>query len=1142
MEPIRTKGYAQAKGFNPTPAPNTAEQQRRQDEQFMRMFRAVKEAELQQMADETAMVKSLNRKTVDSLRAYNRDEEYYAQRRDQIERERINRQAAVERSVTGKTGSDSKFGDALKLVQDLSETAVSTFQQVDKIQNEAAQKQTDSLIQQAYSEGVKPEEVMRWLTDRVGTEAKDNANQQVGLEQESGIRQMESISPELAAMLRKANGNSRVKGMLTKSYGTMFGKSYAQEQYNILLEDRAQNPDKLYTYQGKEVAIGQLNLQDPDVVRDLLSGGMRSYLSGKGLGDVSPQGLGKFYENSIQGIEQIVGQVRTAENNTFKQEAIDDTATIFKNDPTPINAQQYYITQTQNGVAPAAARQKMLDAAIQLPQDQWEAIGDMSFGPDGKPFREQYNTEWVAAGQRRGQLIEARYNNSQNQRREAELQQRQELQAAVEIDMEDGKFDANPETLRQAAANARMNGMEDLAKDFEKLIPNTANAQYNAQFMQNLESELLRGVVPFSEKQILENSSLDNATKRKALQALKGFNDTAVPTAVSKEDFKEIEVALKGRAKVNEVGGRPANPTLNRVLSKAKNRYRQVYKQELLRTNDPEQARSAALQDFYAEFGTDPLKGKYRVEDPTGPNAATKSGEFIEGRVTGKAYSSDNVIEDIKINMRQNPNAMSEPELFEGETAMLESMVKQTSSGKINVPPVYEFLLSQSGGQMSMRALIEQRLKANQLDPLPENVSTAAQAVEGAFDPRYQRFVNYKPNFTRTDIAAISSGQDPIYQPNLPTDVKNDTAFQAEVSAVAQRLGIREGDLYAIMHFETGGSFNPAQPNMAGSGATGLIQFMPSTAQGLGTSTQALAGMTRVQQMAYVEKYLKNAGVKPGMGLDDLYMSVLFPAAVGKPDSFVLFGRGAMSGYTGRAYSQNAGLDKNGDGSITKAEAAAKVRKSVEPWRQPMNVRPGLEAPQLPQEPQQPQQPQAPVVINPRTTRFKKRAAAQQNFYSNRGGRGLDPKLTGPPAPEAGPMQFIIGDSLAVGATGSGRYNNTPNGNNNSDAQVGRSPQKVLSHLKKYRGLLTNASIKLSTGALNNTANWKDTVIGQLDFLKNEGVDEIRLIGFPNTPKYAQMRKELDALAKQYGLKPPTHYTPGSDGVHPADYTVLRRI
>ena len=144
------------------------------------------------------------------------------------------------------------------------------------------------------------------------------------------------------------------------------------------------------------------------------------------------------------------------------------------------------------------------------------------------------------------------------------------------------------------------------------------------------------------------------------------------------------------------------------------------------------------------------------------------------------------------------------------------------------------------------------------------------------------------------------------------------------------------------MAFETGGTFNPAEKNKAGSGATGLIQFMPSTAEGLGTTTDELAKMSRTEQMKYVEKFLSNKGIS-GKGLSDVYMAVLFPAAVGKPDDFVLFGKGAMSGYTGKAYEQNKGLDANNDGSVTKAEASAKVQqyKGVRPEPATVSSDPG---------------------------------------------------------------------------------------------------------------------------------------------------------------------------------------------------------
>ena len=158
----------------------------------------------------------------------------------------------------------------------------------------------------------------------------------------------------------------------------------------------------------------------------------------------------------------------------------------------------------------------------------------------------------------------------------------------------------------------------------------------------------------------------------------------------------------------------------------------------------------------------------------------------------------------------------------------------------------------------------------------------------------------------------------------IPQAVKQDVQFTQGVTQLAKKYDVPEDYLYAIMGFETGGTFDPAKRNIAGSGATGLIQFMPSTARGLGTTTDALSRMSRSEQLKYVDKYFASKDIKGGT-LSDLYMAVLLPAAVGKPEDFVLFGLGGAYGGQ-RAYQQNKGLDLNKDGKITKAEAAAKVQ------------------------------------------------------------------------------------------------------------------------------------------------------------------------------------------------------------------------
>lgn len=73
--------------------------------------------------------------------------------------------------------------------------------------------------------------------------------------------------------------------------------------------------------------------------------------------------------------------------------------------------------------------------------------------------------------------------------------------------------------------------------------------------------------------------------------------------------------------------------------------------------------------------------------------------------------------------------------------------------------------------------------------------------------------------------------------------------------------------------------------------ATGLIQFIPSTASRLGTSTEALFNMTFSQQMAYVRRYLElvasgqwaGGGSGPLDTQEKMALAVFYPAYRNRP-------------------------------------------------------------------------------------------------------------------------------------------------------------------------------------------------------------------------------------------------------------------
>lgn len=98
--------------------------------------------------------------------------------------------------------------------------------------------------------------------------------------------------------------------------------------------------------------------------------------------------------------------------------------------------------------------------------------------------------------------------------------------------------------------------------------------------------------------------------------------------------------------------------------------------------------------------------------------------------------------------------------------------------------------------------------------------------------------------------------------PNLVARYGISYSVAAAVIEVADSLGAKADDLAAVIWFESGRTFRPDARHPT-SGATGLIQFMPSSATRLGTTVDALARMTAEEQLrGPVREYLRR--VKDG--------------------------------------------------------------------------------------------------------------------------------------------------------------------------------------------------------------------------------------------------------------------------------------
>ncbi|OJW76302.1 transglycosylase SLT domain-containing protein [Spirosoma sp. 48-14] len=144
-------------------------------------------------------------------------------------------------------------------------------------------------------------------------------------------------------------------------------------------------------------------------------------------------------------------------------------------------------------------------------------------------------------------------------------------------------------------------------------------------------------------------------------------------------------------------------------------------------------------------------------------------------------------------------------------------------------------------------------------------------------------------------------------------------SFLAKVQAISGELAIDPAWLMLVMYKES--RLKPTAYN-AGSGATGLIQFLKSTALKLGTTTDALRAMSGTEQLDWVKKYLaswKGRYKSPY----DVYLAVFYPAAMGKADSYVIGVKGSQT------YNLNAGMDMDRDGKITVSDVKAWFRADL---------------------------------------------------------------------------------------------------------------------------------------------------------------------------------------------------------------------
>lgn len=155
-----------------------------------------------------------------------------------------------------------------------------------------------------------------------------------------------------------------------------------------------------------------------------------------------------------------------------------------------------------------------------------------------------------------------------------------------------------------------------------------------------------------------------------------------------------------------------------------------------------------------------------------------------------------------------------------------------------------------------------------------------------------------------------------------------DPAMAEHIRRTAANLGINPSDLATAISYETGGKFDQNMMGGAGGRYMGLIQFGPEEQAKYGVKQ----GMPLDAHFGAIENFLRDRGVKPGMGMLDVYSTI----NAGSPGRYNASdaNNGGMPGtvadkvaeqMTGHRMRANALLGTNDPASITPAIQNAAV-------------------------------------------------------------------------------------------------------------------------------------------------------------------------------------------------------------------------
>lgn len=154
-----------------------------------------------------------------------------------------------------------------------------------------------------------------------------------------------------------------------------------------------------------------------------------------------------------------------------------------------------------------------------------------------------------------------------------------------------------------------------------------------------------------------------------------------------------------------------------------------------------------------------------------------------------------------------------------------------------------------------------------------------------------------------------------------------DQTFLRALAAMVDRHGWDIDGIAGVISHESGFNASAHSP-IPGQTATGLIQFIESTAHSLGTTTAALRTMSPLQQLPYVERFFQRT-LRQIPQAPESYILATYGRAdlVNAPDDLAIDHSSSDDPAEAERYRVNSALDATGKGWISVGDLRASLRR-----------------------------------------------------------------------------------------------------------------------------------------------------------------------------------------------------------------------